>query len=51
MFAQRLKGRTWQRRDRAAEAVQNIALEKLPDFGRQALRPSRSGKGGDAFDR
>jgi hypothetical protein len=28
-----------------------IALEKLPNIGRQALRPSRSGKGGDAFHR
>ena len=51
LFAQRLEGRTWQRRDRAAEAVQDIALEKPPDVGRQVLRPSRSGKGGDALDR
>jgi len=50
LFAQRLEGRTWQRRDRAAEAVQNIAFEQLPDIGRQVLRPRRRGKGGDAFD-
>jgi hypothetical protein len=48
--AQRLEGRTWQRGDRAAEAVQDIALEELPDLGRQVLRPRASGKGGDAFD-
>jgi hypothetical protein len=50
LFAQRSEGRTRQRGDRAAEAVQNIALEKLADIGPQVLRPSRSGKGGDAFD-
>ena len=50
LFAQRPEGRTRQRRDRAAEAVQDIALEKPPEVGRQVLRPSRSGKGGDAFD-
>ena len=51
LFAQRSEGRTRQRGDCATEAVQNIALEHLPDFRRQVLHPSRSGKGADAFDR
>jgi hypothetical protein len=51
LFAQRPEGWTRQRRDRAAEAVQDIALEKPPDVGRQMLRPRRSGKDGDAFNR
>jgi hypothetical protein len=46
-----LEGRTRQGGDRAAEAVQNIALEEFPDIGPKVLPPSRSGKGGDALDR
>jgi hypothetical protein len=51
LLAQRGERSTRQGRDRAAEAVQNVALEKLPDFRCQALRPSRNGKGGDTCDR
>ena len=50
LFAQRLEGLSWQRSDGAAEAVQNIALEKSPDIARQVLRLRRSGKGGDSLD-
>jgi hypothetical protein len=46
-----MEGAARQCGDRAAEGVQNIALEKLPDIGCQALRSRRNGKGGDAFDR
>ena len=42
VFKQRLERRTWQGGDNAAEAVQNIALEKLPDISREVLRASRS---------
>jgi hypothetical protein len=50
LFAQRRERSTRQGRDRAGEAIQNVALEQLADFRCQALLPSRSGKGGDAFD-
>ena len=50
LFAQCLEGLSWQRSDGAAEAVQNIALEKVADIARQLLRPSGSGKGGDSLD-
>jgi len=51
LFAQCLEGLSPQRRDGAAEAVQNIALEESPDVVRQVLRPGGCGKGGDSFDR
>ena len=50
LFAQRLEGLSWQRSDGAAEAVQNIALEKSPGVVRQVLRPGCRGKGGDSLD-
>src|SRR5258708_830850 len=50
LVAQRGERSTRQGRDRAGEAIQNVALEQPADFRCQALRPSRNGKGGDAFD-
>ena len=35
LFAQRLEGLSWQRSDGATNAVQNIALEKLPGLVRE----------------
>jgi hypothetical protein len=46
-----LEGLSGQRGDGAAEAVQNIALEKSPSVVRQVLRPGGCGKGGDSLDR
>src|SRR5580658_10192537 len=51
LFAQCLEGLSGQRGDGAAEAVQNIALEKSPSVVRQVLRPGGCGKGGDSLDR
>jgi len=50
LFAQRLKGLSWKRSDGAANAIQNIALEELPDVVRQMLRPSVGGEGGDSLN-
>ena len=50
LFAQRLEGLSWQRSDGAAEAVQNIAFEKVADVARQLLRLSRSSKDSDSLD-
>jgi hypothetical protein len=46
-----LEGLSGQRGDGAAEAVQNIALEKSPGVVRQVLRPGGCCKGGDSLDR
>src|SRR6266481_5806211 len=50
LFAKRLEGLSWERGDGAADAVQNIALEKSQGFVRQALRSSGCGKSRDSLD-
>src|SRR5580658_1480900 len=50
LLAQRLEGLSWQRRDGAAKAVQNIAFEKVADIARQLLRLNRGGKSSDSLN-
>jgi hypothetical protein len=50
-FAQRLEVLSGRRGNGAAEAVQNIALEKSPGVFLQVLRPGGCGKSGDSLDR
>ena len=50
LFAQCLERSAWQRRDRAAETIKDIALVKLPDFWCQAAGPGRSGERGYVLD-
>jgi hypothetical protein len=51
LFAKCLGGLSWQCGDIAAEAVQNIALEKSPSVVRNVLGPGGCRKGGDSLDR
>src|SRR5580704_11331021 len=50
LFAQRLEGLSWQRCDGAADAVQNIALEKLPGLVREVLWPGGCSEGSNSLD-
>ena len=50
LLTQRREGRSRQRGDGAAEAVQNIAFEQLPDYAREVHRPRGHCKRGDSLN-